>query len=150
MTCSSQIGAVAASPIQPPRPTFKQELFGKTNIVHIGKRGYIEKDKFLHSTVGGFVGSSVYMYVYYKTDRVGLSLLAAVASAFVVGECKELYDKSRGGKDSFDDKMATGIAGFTGGFTKICQIGIQTENKRIAEEEKQKYQNLNIPNPILP
>jgi hypothetical protein len=123
-------------------PTFKQELFGKSNIVHVGKRGYIEKDKFLHSTVGAFVGSSVYMYSYYRTDRRILSMALSVLSSFVVGEIKELHDRNNGGRFSNDDIAATTFGGFSGVFTKIIQIDIQEKNKALSEEQKQKYENL--------
>lgn len=121
----------------------KFEPFSKSNIIHVGKRGYIERDKFLHSTAGAWVGSSVYMYVHYKTDRPILSAALSVLSAFIVSEAKELYDRNKGGKFSNDDLAATTFGGWTGAFTKIIQIGIQTQNKIDTEELKAKYENLN-------
>lgn len=126
---------------------FRDQLTSKSNIIWVGKHGYIEKDKFLHSTAGAFTGSSVYMLSYYKTDRIGLSILFSVLSAFVVGETKELYDRSKGGKFSNDDLTATTFGGFSGVFTKIIQIGIQEQNK-LTELEKEKYEDLNQP-PLL-
>lgn len=130
-------------------PTFKDELFGKTNILHIGKHGFIEKDKFLHSTAGAWVGSSVYMYSYYKTDNKILSLGLAVLSAFAIGEAKELYDRSNGKKFSNSDLAVTTLGGFTGTFTKIIQIDIQQKNKMLSAEYKAEFENLNS-KPILP
>ena len=115
---------------------------GQSNIIPIGKRGYIEKDKFLHSTAGAWVGSSVYMFVHYKTDRTFLSLAASVASAFLVGEMKELRDRSKGGRFSNDDLAVTTFGGFTGAFVKIIQIDIQTKNKELTEQQKEEYKNL--------
>lgn len=130
--------------IPPPRPTFREELFSKSNIIHIGEHGYIEKDKFLHSTAGAWLGSSVYMYVHYRTDNKMLSLALSVLSAFVVGEAKELYDRSKGKKFSNDDLVATTFGGFTGAFTKIIQIDVQEKNKILSAEYKAEFENLSI------
>lgn len=117
------------------------DFHGKSNIITIGKHGYLEKDKLLHSTAGGFVGSSVYMYVHYKTDKKIFSLICSVASAFLVGTAKECYDKSIGHKFSNDDLLVTGFAGFTGGFIKTIQISVQEQNKL---KELEKYQDLSV------
>ena len=132
---------------QAPRPTFRGEIFSKSNIVHIGKRGYIEKDKFLHSTIGAWVGSSVYMYVHYKTDNKMLSIALSVLSAFVVGEAKELYDRSKGGKFSNENLAYTTFGGFSGAFTKIVQIDMQEKNKELTRQYKEEFENLNVPSP---
>lgn len=122
--------------------SIKEEIFGKSNIMHVGKRGYIEKDKFLHSTAGAFVGSSVYMYSHYKTDNVILSLALSMLSAFAIGEAKELYDRNKGGKFSNDDLAATTFGGWSGVFTKIIQIDMQQKNKMLSEEYKLEFENL--------
>lgn len=124
------------------QPTIKEQIFSKSNIIHIGKRGYIEKDKFLHSTAGAWVGSSVYMYAHYRTDNKMLSLALSVLSAFAVGEAKELYDRSKGKKFSNDDLAATTFGGFSGAFTKIIQIDIQQKNKMLSREYKAEFENL--------
>lgn len=121
----------------------KKEIFGKSNIVHVWKRGYIEKDKFYHSTAGAFVGSSVYMYSYYRTDKIFLSMALSVLSSFIVGEAKELYDRNNGGKFTNDDLAATTLGGFSGVFTKIIQIDIQQKNKMLSAEYKKEFENLN-------
>ncbi len=134
-------------------PTFKDELFGKTNVIHIGKNGYFEKDKFLHSTVGAWVGSSVYMYVHYKTDSKILSFVIAELTVFVIGEAKELRDRYVGGQFSNSDLLHTVFGGFTGIFTKVVQIDMQQKNKDLAEWQKEEFQNLNsvkeIAKPLL-
>lgn len=123
---------------------FKNIFFGKSNTVVIGKKGYIERDKFLHSTIGGFVGSSVYMYSYYKTDKIFLSSLLSILASFAIGESKELYDRRIGRKFSNNDLIATTFGGFTGVFTKIIQIDIQQKNKITSKEYKHEFQNLSI------
>lgn len=130
-------------------PSFRSELLGKTNIIHIGKRGYIEKDKTLHFNGGALIGSSVYMYVYYKTDNILISLIAATVSGIVVGFGKEFYDKSKGGKFSNDDIAFTISGSFGGAFTKIIQIDIQQQNKMLSAEYKAEFENLNS-KPIIP
>lgn len=130
-------------------PTFKDELFGKTNILHVGKNGFIEKDKFLHATAGAWVGSSVYMYTHYKTDNKALSFALSVLAVFAIGEAKELYDRSKGGKFSNPDLATTTFGGITGAFTKVIQIDIQQKNKMLSAEYKAEFENLNS-KPILP
>lgn len=130
-------------------PTFKDDLFGKTNIIHVGKNGFIEKDKTLHFNGGALIGSSVYMFVHYKTDNVFLSLLASVASGIIVGVSKEFYDKSKGGAISRDDIVFTVSGSLGGAFTKIIQIDIQQQNKMLSAEYKAEFENLNS-KPILP
>lgn len=121
----------------------QDQLFSKSNIIHIGKRGYIEKDKTLHFTGGALIGSSVYMYVHYKTDNKILSLVASVASGIIVGTAKELYDKSKGGRMSNDDIAFTVSGSFGGAFTKIIQIDIQQQNKMQSKAYKAEFENLN-------
>lgn len=128
---------------------FIDELFGKTNIIHVGSSGFIEKDKTLHFNGGALIGSSVYMYTYYKTDNLFLSLLAAVASGIVVGVSKELYDKSKGKVVSRDDIVFTVSGSIGGAITKIIQIDIQQQNKMLSAEYKSEFENLNS-KPILP
>ncbi len=125
-------------------PTFKDELFGKTNIIHIGGRGYIEKDDFLHSTVGAWLGSSVYMYTYYKTDNKILSMATSLLVAFGAGELKEFHDRKNGGRFSNDDVAKTTLGGFSGAFTKVIQIGIQEQNKLLSKQYKEAFENLAI------
>lgn len=121
----------------------QDQLFSKSNIIHIGKRGYIEKDKTLHFTGGALIGSSVYMYVHYKTDNKILSLVASVASGIIVGTAKEFYDKSKGGRISNDDIAFTVSGSFGGALTKIIQINIQQQNKMQSKEYKAEFENLN-------
>lgn len=123
--------------------TFKKEVFSKQNVIHVGKYGYIEKDKLLHSTVGGFVGSSVYMYSYYKTENIFISYVLSVFSAFVIGEAKELHDRNNGGQFSNPDLLSTTFGGFAGVFTKVVQIDIQKKNKAISKQYKEEFENLN-------
>lgn len=121
----------------------QDQIFSKSNIIRIGKHGYLEKDKTLHFTGGALIGSSVYMYVHYKTDNKILSLVASVASGIIVGTAKEFYDKSKGKRMSNDDIAFTVSGSFGGAFTKIIQIDIQQQNKMQSKEYKAEFENLN-------
>lgn len=131
-------------------PTLQDQIFGKTNIIRIGKHGYIEKDKTLHFNGGALIGSSVYMYVHYKTDNILISLIAATISGVVVGTAKEFYDKSKGGAFSNDDIAFTVSGSYGGAITKIIQIDIQQQNKMLSAEYKAEFENLGTPTTIIP
>lgn len=90
----------------------------------------ITDDKYLHSTVGAFIGSSSYFTSYMITKRIGFSWGVALTDAILIGNGKEIYDMYKANKTgyNFDDMVKTSYGGITGAFTCFIIIDLKKQD----------------------
>jgi uncharacterized protein YfiM (DUF2279 family) len=86
-------------------------------IVSSASYGQIDKEHQLHFAAGAVTSSATYLYVYHKTKDRKKAKIYGLASAFVVGLGKELYDEYKYKGYDNKDLIATVLGGVTLTFT---------------------------------
>lgn len=90
----------------------------------------LQSDKYWHSTVGAFIGSSSYFASYMMTKRIGFSWGVSITNGIVAGNGKEIYDMYKPNKTGYnlDDMLLTSYGSVTGAFTCFIIIDLKKQD----------------------